>query len=90
MKRFSTPERYDAMIARSFAAFPELRPRFERTTRSFVAMLGPARDDFARRFPDLAAIGEIYLVHSLGEMDGGIRTIGVLRATTWPTLGPGT
>lgn len=79
VKRFTTPERYDAQIARSFVAFPELRPRYERTTKSFVSMLGPALEEFVRIFPDMAPIGDIYLVHSFGEMDGGIRTIGGRR-----------
>jgi hypothetical protein len=79
ISQFTTLERYDAQIARSFATFADLRPRFERTARSFVAMLEPARDDFVRHFPDLAPIGEIYLIHSMGEMDGGIRTIGGRR-----------
>ena len=42
-------------------------------------MLAPARDEFARHFPDLAPIGDVYLLHSLGEMDGGTRTIGGRR-----------
>ena len=67
------------MIARSFGEFADLRPRYERTAASFATMLAPARDDFARRFPDLAPIGEVHLVHSLGEMDGGLRTIGGRR-----------
>ncbi|MFO1323562.1 MAG: hypothetical protein U1F15_05820 [Burkholderiales bacterium] len=75
VKAFATRERYDAMIARSFETFVELRPRYERTSASFAAMLAPARDDFARRFPDIAPLGDVYLVHSMGEMDGGIRTI---------------
>lgn len=79
VKDYATREKYDARIARSFEAFPELRPRFQRTATSFVAMLTPARDDFARRFPDIVPIGDVYLVHSLGEMDGGIRTIGGRR-----------
>lgn len=70
VKAYSTAEQYDARIAQSFADFPELRPRFERTTRSFVAMLGPAHEAFVRHFPDLAPMGEIYLLHSMGEMDG--------------------
>ena len=79
VKAFATRERYDAMIARSFETFPELRPRYERTSSSFAAMLAPARDDFERRFPDIAPLGDVYLVHSLGEMDGGTRTIGGRR-----------
>jgi hypothetical protein len=76
VKAYATRERYDGRIARSFETFPELRPRYERTSAAFASMLGSARDDFARHFTDLAPIGDIYLVHSMGEMDGGTRTIG--------------
>ena len=79
VRAFATPERYEVMIARSFGEFADLRPRYERTAASFATMLAPARDDFARRFPDLAPLGEVHLVHSLGEMDGGLRTIGGRR-----------
>lgn len=75
VRNFASEEQYNAQIARSFETFEELRPRFERTAASFEAMLGPARDDFARQFPDLAPIGDIYLLHSVGEMDGGTRGI---------------
>ncbi len=78
-RTFATADRFDAQIARSFEAFPELRARYVRTAESFQAMLAPARDDFARHFPDLAPIGDVYLLHSLGEMDGGTRTIGGRR-----------
>ncbi|MFO1311384.1 MAG: hypothetical protein U1F41_04895 [Burkholderiales bacterium] len=79
VKSFVTAEGYDAMIGRAFETFPEARPRFERTTRSFAAMLDPARDAFVGAFPDLGPIDDVYLLHSLGEMDGGTRTIGGRR-----------
>lgn len=79
VKAFATPERYDGMIAASFDTFPALRIRFDETAAAFVAMLAPARADFQRHFPDLRSLGSIYLVHSLGEMDGGTRTIGGTR-----------
>ncbi len=79
VKSFVTPEGYDAMIGRAFESFPEARPRFERTTRSFAAMLDPARAAFVGAFPDLGPMNDVYLLHSLGEMDGGIRTIGGRR-----------
>ncbi len=79
VRNFASEEQYNFLIARSFETFAELRPRFERTAASFEAMLGPARDDFARQFPDLAPIGDIYLLHSVGEMDGGSRGINAQR-----------
>lgn len=75
VRSFATAERYNGLIAQSFERFPELRSRFETTAASFESMLAPARADFMRTFPDLAPIGDIYLIHSVGEMDGGIRMI---------------
>lgn len=75
VRAFATAEVYNNLIARSFERFAELRPKYETTAASFEAMLAPARADFMRTFPDLAPIGDIYLVHSVGEMDGGLRTI---------------
>lgn len=70
-----TPEQYDEFIARSFEAFPELRERYLATTASFEASMVPARESFRAAFPDVRPVGDIYFVHSLGEMDGGTRTI---------------
>ncbi|GAM98710.1 hypothetical protein U91I_02345 [alpha proteobacterium U9-1i] len=75
VRSFATAEVYNGLIARSFEGFAQLRPRYETTAAGFEAMLAPARADFMRTFPDLAPIGDIYLLHSVGEMDGGIRTI---------------
>ncbi|MFO1303513.1 MAG: hypothetical protein U1F54_07260 [Burkholderiales bacterium] len=75
----TTPAGYDALIARSFSAFPELRPRYEATVAGFASMLGSARDSFVSEFPDFRPSGGLYLLHSVGEMDGGIRTIGGQR-----------
>lgn len=75
VRAFATAEVYNNLIARSFERFAELRPAYETTAASFESMLAPAREDFMRTFPDLAPIGDIYLVHGVGEMDGGIRTI---------------
>ena len=75
--RFSRPdpERYDARIARSFEQFPEIRAAYDQTRASFVSTVDPALAHFVETFPDFEDIGDIYLVHSLGEMDGGGREI---------------
>jgi hypothetical protein len=69
-------ERYDARIARSFERFADIRTDYERAEASFVSMLGSALGTFSRAFPDMGPIGDIYLLHSLGEMDGGTREFG--------------
>jgi hypothetical protein len=69
-------ERYDGMIATSFENFPNIRERYLTTAANFEGMIEPARESFAAAFPDVEPIGQIYLLHSVGEMDGGTRTIG--------------
>lgn len=66
-------KRYDQRIARAFDRFPTLREAYQRADASFVSALGPALESFTHELPDMGPIGDIYLVHSLGEMDGGTR-----------------
>jgi hypothetical protein len=70
-----THEAYDADIARSFADFPERRDAFLRAAASFRSMLQPAIESFALTFTDAHSLGHIALLHSLGEMDAGTRTL---------------
>jgi len=70
-----TDAQYDAAIVASFEKFPAIRPRFIATATGFAKLLGPAYDSFATTFPDLRPLGPIYLVHSLGEFDGGTRSV---------------
>lgn len=72
---WTTQARYDQRIAQSFARFPSIRDRYARTAANFTTMLRPALGAFTRAFPDMGPIGDIYLVNSLGEMDGGVREI---------------
>lgn len=69
------PSRYDGLIASSFTEFPSLRAKYDRARTGFRTMLDPALASFTRTFPDFHDIGDILLVHSVGEMDGGTRTI---------------
>ncbi len=68
-------ERYHAWIAGSLESFPEIREPYRETAGAFADMLAPAHASFLQTFPDLEPIGEIYILHSLGEMDGGTRYI---------------
>jgi hypothetical protein len=70
------PEVVDQRIAGSFARFPEIRAKYTRIAVSFDGMIRPAIDAFRRAFPDLEIKTPVYLLHSLGEMDGGTRTLG--------------
>jgi hypothetical protein len=65
----------DERIAKSSGDFPTIRTRFETIGAGFDAMLQSAEDSFAATFPGFRMTMPIYLVHSIGEMDGGTRTI---------------
>jgi hypothetical protein len=73
---WTTAEKYDARIARSFERFPGIRDRFTAATADFSKLLAPAHQSFTRTFPDLKPIGPIYLINSLNEFDGGTREWG--------------
>jgi hypothetical protein len=69
------PERYDALMRASIEQFPKIRARFNSIAVEFQTMLAPAVESFRRVFDDLGPLGPVYLLHSLGELDGGTRTI---------------
>jgi hypothetical protein len=70
-----TPERYDAHLLAALNRFPEERAGIADVSRRFAAMLEPAQRSFERHFGPLAGYPPIYLVHSLGEFDGGTRSL---------------
>lgn len=70
-----TDERYEQRIAAALAAFPGIRARYEATEREFAAAYAAGITHFRRYFPDFEVDVPVYLLHSLGEMDGGTRTI---------------
>ena len=71
----ATQERFDARIARSLQRFREERAGYEAAASNFRNAFDDAVAGFQRAFPDANHLGDIYLVHSLGEMDGGLRDI---------------
>lgn len=71
----TTAAQYDATIARSFVDFPSQREALVRTAASFQSMFQPALRSFVGTFADFRSAGHIALLHSLGEMDGGTRTV---------------
>jgi hypothetical protein len=72
----ATPERYDAQIARSLETFAELRPKYEQVLRDFPAAFEAGIQHFRKVFPGFTPNVPVYLLHSLGEMDGGMRDLG--------------
>lgn len=69
-------EQYNARIARNFERYPAQREAFLARAASFEDLLAPAYASFTQSFPDTGAIGDIHILHSFGEMDGGTRSFG--------------
>jgi hypothetical protein len=70
-----TPAQYDARIARELKGFTELRPRYERVQRDFPAAFEAGIQHFRAEFPGFTPNVPVYLLHSIGEMDGGTREL---------------
>lgn len=74
--RFGTTQaQYDARIARELEAFGEVRARYEKVQRDFPAAFDAGIQHFRKVFRDFTPNVPIYLLHSIGEMDGGTRVL---------------
>ena len=69
------PYDYNAFISTALAQFPQDRAGIEAVSRGFRAMAVPARASFERTFGPMGELPPIILLHSLGEMDGGVRSL---------------
>jgi len=69
-----TREEQDHRIARALENFPKIRAGYERKGLEFASMLDTHLARFQARFPDYRPTHEIVVLHSLGEMDGGVRS----------------
>jgi len=65
----------DAMIEKAVQQFPGIREAYLRQARQFDADLPRYLASFKAAFPDYQLTRDIYVLHSLGEMDGGTRTL---------------
>lgn len=65
----------DSRIDDAFENFEEMREAYVDKMRQFDSGLANAISDFKQTFPDFKLRTKIYLLHSLGEMDGGTRTL---------------
>ncbi|MEW6761564.1 MAG: hypothetical protein AB1437_12125 [Pseudomonadota bacterium] len=83
--QFYGPQRYqgkvseeqrDAQYARAFAEFPAIRTAYIEKVEGFTRGLPGHIARFREEFPDYPATTDIWFLHSLGEMDGGVRTLG--------------
>ena len=76
--RFETPaaqDRYRARLLRTLNAFPTQRAQIEDISARFSGMFAPAVASFEARFGPMRGYPPVYLVHSLGEFDGGTREL---------------
>jgi hypothetical protein len=70
-----TQAEYDARIARALRDFPALRADYERVRREFPAAYAAGIRHFREVFPGFTPDVPVYLLHSVGEMDGGTRDL---------------
>lgn len=71
-----TQEDQDRRIGRALENFPRIRAGYERKGAEFASMLDAHLATFQARFPDYRPAHQIVVLHSLGEMDGGVRSFG--------------
>ena len=73
--RSRKPEKYDERVLKNLQAYPESREGILKVSRQFAALFAPARKSFEEAFGPVASEQPVYLLHSLGEMDGGTRDL---------------
>lgn len=71
----ATQDKWDQRARRQIADFPKIRERYAAMQAAFPAAYAAARRHFAQHFPGSTAALPTYLLHSLGEMDGGTRQL---------------
>lgn len=64
---------FNEKIDDAIEEFPNIREQYTQKTDQFDAYLKDNTDSFIQNFPDLEIKHKIYIIHSLGEMDGGTR-----------------
>lgn len=67
--------RFDKAIASALRAFPAKRTKFIATANEFRSAFRRGQLHFKQSFPGFSLTLPVYLVHSIGQQDGGTRTI---------------
>jgi hypothetical protein len=67
--------RYDELLLRHLQRYPETRDGIASVSRRFSGLFQPALAGFEAAFGLMEGYPPLYLVHSLGEFDGGVRTL---------------
>lgn len=73
--RGAPEEKYRERVQKALEAYPAQRDKILATARDFKAAYESGNARFLRFFPNYKPSMPIYLLHSLGEMDGGTREI---------------
>lgn len=68
-------DKYDEYVLAAIKRFPEQRAGIARVSREFRGLLAPAQASFEAAFGAMTGFPPINLVHSLGEFDGGTRSL---------------
>lgn|GEM_PF-678932 len=72
---YFSEDEYDDSILLALKQFPQRRAALEARAASFAEQLGTAFQSFEKAFPDIRPIGTIYMLYSMNEFDGGVRSI---------------
>jgi hypothetical protein len=67
--------RYDQRLLSAFAKYPSQRAAIGKVSDQFGELIGSAIAGFRKAFPGYRTTVPVYLVNSLGEMDGGTRDL---------------
>ena len=70
-----TDAQFNTSIAKSLAAFPALREKYQATERDFPRAYAAGIAHFRAQFPGFKPVLPVWFVHSLGRMDGGTREL---------------
>lgn len=70
-----TQTQRDELVENAIKGFPDIRTAYLNKTRQFETDLPRYLASFKQAFPDFQLKTNIYLLHSLGEMDGGTRKL---------------
>ena len=70
-----SPAEQDVRIAAAIAGYPALRDAYLKKAREFRVQLPHHLAAFQQRFPGYRLPSDVWIVHGLGEMDGGTRDL---------------
>jgi len=73
--RKRTPDGYDFRVLVNLKTYPERRAAMLAVSRRFDGLFAPARKKFEAAFGPVSSEQPIYLIDSMGELDGGTREL---------------